>query len=260
MPKTPDQILRDRPHWESDYAAAQTLGLMEETENGQRRFNAAKTSQEKIQEFNHWKNLVEACKLYLKKLKKNDPRASKIHDFIAQQKNAIRTVKSIKKRKNVSFDPNPQVRMFTCQSEANDSTDEAPQTSLLQPSLTTVIPSSLFGYTNTSSNDESKQDDPLAEIKALKNQLDREIQSCWPYPNKDRKKIKSEFLNTIINAYNPSIATLHTTVKDIFALYAACKRRKSHLHEILKGDCSSRTSTLISDITNGQYNKHSFKR
>ena len=82
----------------------------------------------------------------------------------------------------------------------------------------------------------SLNDVQLQKINTLINQLQREIDSCWPYPNKDRKQIKVDALAALIKE-------AETTT-----LAAAMKKIVNDYPDMLKGTISTRTADILKDL------------
>ena len=100
------------------------------------------------------------------------------------------------------------------------------------------IPSSTNDDTNyqwepTSSLTESQFND----VKALFTKLDKEANSCWPYPNKDRKHLKAACLKQLLNRTN----------KGEDASYVINQLIEKH-PALIKGERSTRTFDLLEQL------------
>lgn len=76
-------------------------------------------------------------------------------------------------------------------------------------------------------------EEQIDAIRAVISGLEREIQSCWPYPNKDLKQIKVDALEALIIE-----AQTHPIEDAIKAVKKACPR-------VMEGSFSTRTADLL---------------
>lgn len=83
------------------------------------------------------------------------------------------------------------------------------------------------------------------EIQNLIKKLEREIDSCWPYPNKDRKFVKVKFLRSIIDHYK-EFEVEGVNIKD--SLDWAIETDPNAYHQVMLGRFSTRTRDLIESI------------
>ncbi len=91
-------------------------------------------------------------------------------------------------------------------------------------------------------NNSTLEPEFITKIKKLITTLDKEISSCWPYPNKDRKKLKVEGLVILLEKLSnmdPDIAVSQVE-----------KQFTNHLGVCLlrEGNLSTRTSDLLDEI------------
>jgi hypothetical protein len=75
--------------------------------------------------------------------------------------------------------------------------------------------------------------------------LEKEISSCWPYPNKDRKKLKSRGLQILLNNLNTmDPVSAVTAVEKQFTIIQDGKK----ICLLREGDWSTRTADLLDEV------------
>lgn len=89
-----------------------------------------------------------------------------------------------------------------------------------------------------SHNISSFTDEHIAEVEKLIEKLEKEIQSCWPYPNKDRKTEKANGLRSLL-----------IKAKTLDAI-TAVEEIEREFPEIRKGNISTRTADLLDKLRN----------
>lgn len=120
-------------------------------------------------------------------------------------------------------------------------------------SQTAVQTSTLFQPIKPTSMDKSAQQDnhttaiekrpsslPTHLIERITRQIDvlnREINSCWPYPNKDRKQIKVDALQSLLSKCEEG-QNVTEAINEIKEIYP----------QVMAGRMSQRTATLLDDI------------
>lgn len=89
-----------------------------------------------------------------------------------------------------------------------------------------------------SHNISSFTNEHVAEVEKLIKKLEKEIQSCWPYPNKDRKAEKVRGLRALLKKAENLDAS--TAVEEV----------EREFPEIRKGSISTRTADLLDNLRN----------
>lgn len=86
----------------------------------------------------------------------------------------------------------------------------------------------------------------------LIDKLQKEFDSCWPYPNKERKKIKIDALRNLEDKIKTSASnsSYQTIVDDIIKRYP----------EAQAGKISHRTAELLEEIRNGSFHHNRKER
>lgn len=88
------------------------------------------------------------------------------------------------------------------------------------------------------SSDDLVKQAQLQSVRDLIRKLDKEINSCWPYPNKDRKQVKLDALNELL-----MLAKTHSVSES-----ANLVINKYGDKGLLEGKISTRTSDLLTEL------------
>ncbi len=131
-----------------------------------------------------------------------------------------------------------KAQILTLKQTLNDMVEKKPTVQVMQSNLSFFTDNSSQPQTNSSPHESNLSEEQLQQIKKLISSLEKEISSFWPYPNKNRKQIKVDALNSFIG--KTETMTISEAIDKIDIEYP----------QVRSGQISTRTADLFNSLRN----------